>query len=1539
MNGNRYLSRESSSSKWERPLFLLALLIVSAASAEPFKFGVMGDTQWTYASDAENSNSVAVSIIKQVNEQCIKEKVKFVVQVGDITDNGRTAGVETHAVSRQELYDAGIGFYTMRGNHEWEYAAAHALTNSFPQNLGLGPNVLGATGFSSPNPDGNGSLNGLSYTFQYGNAQFVMLDQFTRLEGTNTGILDQIDWVDSVVSSRPAGSHAFVFAHKVLIGANHTDTLFGSSPTNELAAQDAFIGSMNSNAVGYVIGGHDHLHQRSLIASPNGLFDARQIICASDSSKFYKPLSPSNDETCNSPLREISIAQDLYRIGYYIFTVDGPNVMVEYYASEEYFPSRSSPNPTPELHFTKRETFGYSLNGHEFLVAQEESYAGISDSIAADETFLGTTAMILDGNNNSTVVDGSNRSTTKCVATGWAPAAALEFSDVLHLLGMADVAAIHTESFVLEMTFDATGLPPELLESGVFALCSRNAYGRWIRAVDANVGGTNTFVFGAWNGGYELGTYGVDASSETVWAVINHNSEFAATITHIPAPGSIAGDFQQHSLHTDGAFPMQTVFSNAVAFGLNWWANSEYGGSYQDTYRWEDIGGYSIPTNLLASSWEEVISGRRSFPAKTILQGVELNCPGHEHVSAAVLAEQYPEGAYLNPIAQFEYLFDAYDDDLSGGPDGTWLDKNTNNVHQKAVEAVAWLQENYPMQSWFIPSHPERRGVQPYPFVEGANAGYSAAAFRDLNNAGPDVCFGFESMPGRQKAGNRGGYGVDAAGGGTYGGTGIYAAQVGGLWDALLGEGRAWWLFTSSGFHDEGRDFWPGEFQKTYSYVDDIYVVDSAEATQQIVDSLRSGRGWVVQGDLIDALDFTAAGTAMGSQVFVIDDQVPLSIMLHDPPGTNSGPVGHNTPMLDHIDLIAGEFGDRMATNDAAYNSASNTSCQVVARFDATGGITDANGLTSLAWTDLGDGWREINVTFDAQGRSTYFRLRGSNQGLDVPNETDGAGNPLADALMGSNTVEKAFDDLWFYSNPVFVEVNQPPTVSLTSPSDGEEITEGYSVSMAAEASDDSGVASVSFFADGNLIRTDSSSPFTWQWTGAAIGLHDVQVVALDAYGLATASGLISIRIVEPEDIYGVVSNKLTYAVGNVNDDAEENRMDGMLNLTSSDLELSNNNTNSQIVGIRFTGVSIPKDTIIASAYIQFTCSATGSTNINPFSQIIYGEDSDSAEGYAATVSNITSRAFTGSTIEWSGVPDWEIIGEADLAQRTPNLKNIVQEIISRDGWVEGSPIAFMLEGQGGRSAASFDSGAETAARLVVVAVQESTSTVAENSDDAEEVVSSGLMDLGSSDLEIVQDNSTQAVGVRFSNVILPDGPELVEAYIQFTCASTRTVDPFNINIHAEDADNPLTYSTALSNVTSRTYTAAQVNWTGVPAWLLVGEAGRAQRTPNLKDLVLEVVARKGWLNGNAMAFKFSGEGCRNARSRESGEASAPRLVLVYAGSKPDAPQLERSEVDGRMIISWPVQGADGYRLQFTPSLTETNWVMVGEQGFFRLIK
>lgn len=501
------------------------------------------------------------------------------------------------------------------------------------------------------------------------------------------------------------------------------------------------------------------------------------------------------------------------------------------------------------------------------------------------------------------------------------------------------------------------------------------------------------------------------------------------TITEID-PHYVAGDFHQHSTFTDGSWSFGHVMSKNNEYDLDWWANSEHGGyrerdgrksgtdlgttvywdeesdvtisgdyktqgNHQAMWRWQIIKEYSFP---------EVLKARGTFFTKSIIQGLEWNVPGHEHASTAIITNQFLSAPNADPMAEFEYKFDGSDTDTQGGANN-WT-KSAVDGHEKTIEAITWMENNYKNTSYVVPAHPERKGL------------YSISDFRDMNNAGPSVCFGFESMPGHQKSSNRGGYSSSADGGGTYGGCGVYAAKVGGLWDALLSEGRKFWLFANSDFHNIDGDFYPGEYQKTYTYVSDL------NDAQSIIDGLRSGNSFVVSGDLIDALDFTVEGQTMGQTAYISGNSTTISILVHDPSTPNNNTYSSYTnPELDHIDIIAGKVKGIITPGSADYSVDDVTSTtSVIARFDATGGTIDSNGIESKKWEDLGDGWKKISFKYSEISSDMYFRLRGSNFGLNVSMQTDEAGNPLADDLNSPNDASKAFDDLWFYSNPIFVK-------------------------------------------------------------------------------------------------------------------------------------------------------------------------------------------------------------------------------------------------------------------------------------------------------------------------------------------------------------------------------------------------------------------------------------------------------------------------------------------------------------------------------------
>ena len=235
-------------------------------------------------------------------------------------------------------------------------------------------------------------------------------------------------------------------------------------------------------------------------------------------------------------------------------------------------------------------------------------------------------------------------------------------------------------------------------------------------------------------------------------------------------------------------------------------AGTEYG--HKSMWRWQSIQSYLYPV-----TWKNSLAIH-----KPIWAALEWEVPGHEHCSAGIIDGQFPRSGKIgnaNAIAQFEYLFDMEDNDTSQGGGQGWTGKIPNppktptaayphpgiNGHAKAVAAAQWMEKYHKYSSYMVFAHIERKGSWNQD-LGGDNTGYNVESFRDLNNAAPDVCFGFEGQPGHQAtAGERGGFSSGAFGGGTFGGTGYYSATIGNMWDALLGEGRNWWLFASSDFH------------------------------------------------------------------------------------------------------------------------------------------------------------------------------------------------------------------------------------------------------------------------------------------------------------------------------------------------------------------------------------------------------------------------------------------------------------------------------------------------------------------------------------------------------------------------------------------------------------------------------------------------------------------------------------------------------------------------------------------------------------------
>ena len=177
-----------------------------------------------------------------------------------------------------------------------------------------------------------------------------------------------------------------------------------------------------------------------------------------------------------------------------------------------------------------------------------------------------------------------------------------------------------------------------------------------------------------------------------------------------------------------------------------------------------------------------------------------------------------------------------------------------------------------------------------------------------------------------------------------------------------------------------------------------------------------------------------------------------------------------------------------------------------------------------------------------------------------------------------------------------------------------------------------------------------------------------------------------------------VGSSIITVIVNNSSDDAEEME-DGQVDLTSNDLELVEDGSQNQLVGIRFSGLGINQGALIDSAYIQFTTDETN--NYDPCTLHFYGEAVDDPLTFSSSYNNISSRPKTMATAVWT--PDlWNTIDESGTFQRTIDIAPIVQEIVNRDGFNANSGLAILIEGEGRRVAVSYDGNIEKAPKLIV---------------------------------------------------------------------------------------------------------------------------------------------------------------------------------------------------------------------------------------------
>lgn len=416
---------------------------------------------------------------------------------------------------------------------------------------------------------------------------------------------------------------------------------------------------------------------------------------------------------------------------------------------------------------------------------------------------------------------------------------------------------------------------------------------------------------------------------------------------------------------TDADYPIVVNAMKAREYDLAWMVSTDHGGPTHSAFN-------------LEHAYPEIVQSRSLVPEVLQFYGMEFDVPGGNHASL-IIPQVAGEDSML------------YEIERRFGEEEVYPEPPSRDTDEKMLEALRFMRE-FEDPPLVLVNHPTRSGDD-----YGSYGGNPPEQLRSWNDTAPQVAVGMEGAPGHQGRlapdgtvrpdGARGSY--DEAP--TMGGFDQMTAQVGGVWDSFLAEGRRWWITATSDLHynwrDGGGDFWPGEYSKTYVYAEKTY--------DDVLDGLRNGRVFVTLGDLVTELYVTAedsdgATASIGETLSVTESEssTEITIRFWDPDRPNAR---GETPSVRRVDLILGEVTGPSSDSTADRNE----SARVVRRF------------TSDEWSTDGD-YAVITHRLEPPSGDYYIRVRGTNTEQMEP-EPDSLG-------------EDPWADLWFYSNPIFVE-------------------------------------------------------------------------------------------------------------------------------------------------------------------------------------------------------------------------------------------------------------------------------------------------------------------------------------------------------------------------------------------------------------------------------------------------------------------------------------------------------------------------------------
>ncbi len=136
-----------------------------------------------------------------------------------------------------------------------------------------------------------------------------------------------------------------------------------------------------------------------------------------------------------------------------------------------------------------------------------------------------------------------------------------------------------------------------------------------------------------------------------------------------------------------------------------------------------------------------------------------------------------------------------------------------------------------------------------------------------------------------------------------------------------------------------------------------------------------------------------------------------------------------------------------------------------------------------------------------------------------------------------------------------------------------------------------------------------------------------------------------------------------------------------------------------------------------------------------------------------------------------------------------------------------------------------------------------------------------------------------QKTAFRFDDLNIPRGAKITRAYVQFRAYATSSASN-NFMLYGQAAGDAPIFQNSYQNISNRPTTHHSVSWS-FSGWTDNG-AKNAERSPDISDVLQEIVLRNDWNTYNAVALILEGTGLRVAYTESGCIRSAPELIVEY---------------------------------------------------------